>query len=94
MTNGTHVVVVLDQRGQWADVLGPFLTRTDAVTFRRRLVRQTQTRRRYFGLDPAAVVVSPLLSATAYEQARADIAATASDQTPTAGAGADNRSAA
>jgi hypothetical protein len=72
MTSGTHVVVVLDQRGQWADVLGPFPTRTDAATFRRRLVRQTQTRRGYFGLDPAAVVVSPLLSSTAYDQARTD----------------------
>jgi hypothetical protein len=29
MTSGTHVVVVLDQRGHWADVLGPFRTRTD-----------------------------------------------------------------
>jgi hypothetical protein len=94
MTTGTHVVVVLDQRGHWADVLGPFPTRTDAATFRRRLVRQTQTRRGYFGLDPAAVVVSPLLSATAYEQARADIAATASDHARTAGAPARKRCAA
>jgi hypothetical protein len=72
MTTGTHVVVVLDQRGRWADVLGPFPTRVDAATFRRRLVRQAQTARGYFGLDPAAFVVSPLLSAPAYEQARAD----------------------
>jgi len=50
----------------------PVPDRTDAATFRRRLVRHTQTRRGYFGLDPAAVVVSPLLSSTAYDQARTD----------------------
>jgi hypothetical protein len=72
MSTGTHVVVVLDQAGGWADVLGPFPSRGEAGAFRRQLVRQTG-RRSYFGLTPGAVVVTPLLSAQAYQHARAAI---------------------
>ncbi len=72
MTSGTHVVVVLDQRGHWAR-----RTRPVPHPHRRgrlppeagppdpdpaRLLRARPSRRR--GL--------PLLSATAYDQARAD----------------------
>ncbi len=38
MTTGTHVVVVLDQTGGWADVLGSFPSRGEAGIFRRQLL--------------------------------------------------------
>jgi hypothetical protein len=66
---GTHVLIVADQRGQWADVLGPFPDRPAASAFRRRLAAQVK-RRGYFGLHDVRLLVTPLLSTEAYEDAR------------------------
>lgn len=68
---GTLVLVVADKRGQWVDVLGPFDSRADATAFRRRLAYQVE-KRGYFGLHDVRLLVTPLLSAQAYEDARAD----------------------
>ena len=68
---GTHVLIVADQRGQWADVLGPFDSRADAAACRRRLAYQVG-KRGYFGLHDVRLFVTPLLSSRAYDDARAD----------------------
>jgi len=67
---GTHVLIVADQRGLWADVLGPFPDRADAAKFRRHLAGQIR-RRGYFGLHEVRLLITPLLSAQAYDDARA-----------------------
>jgi hypothetical protein len=67
---GSHVLIVADRRGQWADVLGPFPDQPTASAFRRRLAYQVK-RRGYFGLHDVRLLVTPLLSPEAYDDARA-----------------------